>query len=198
MFTPESERYSDRDELSLEIKRQVFHLFLILLWCVPINYFPYQLTLLIFSTVIAVNLLVVYRYEPLAGLFHRFIVELEREKNLSRPGIQALYANLGIFLSYILFGKLSLLGVVILAVGDSFSTLIGKVFGRHELFFNPEKTWEGTLSFFLSVYIVLLLWVGFEKALLFSCIASIVEAMRLKVDDNFLVPVIVTSLAYLM
>jgi len=197
MFTQGSKRYSDRGELSLEVKRQLFHLILILLWCVPIAYFPEPITLGIFGLVITLNLAVVFRYEPAARLFKTLISQLERRKNLDKPGIQALYANLGIFLTYLLFGELSLVGVVVLAVGDSFSTLFGKLYGRRRLFFNGSKTWEGSFAFFASVYVVLSLYLDTTTALLISTLSSILEAFRLPIDDNFVIPVFVSALYYL-
>lgn len=198
MFTQGSKRYSGRGELSLEVRRQLFHLFLILLWCVPIAYFPEPLTIGLFVLVVVLNVSVVFRYEPLARLFRPLIESLERSKNLEEPGIQALYANLGIFLSYLLFGELSLVGVVVLAVGDSFSTLVGKLIGERRLFFNASKMWEGSLAFFLSVYVVLVFYLDYHLALLLSVFSSLLEAAKLPLDDNFLLPVAVSSLYYLV
>ncbi|WP_457601433.1 diacylglycerol/polyprenol kinase family protein [Hydrogenivirga sp.] len=191
-------RSSGRDDLTLELRRQLFHLFLISIWVAPIHFLPRCVTLLLFAGVIALNLLVVYRYEPAARLFSLLIEKLERKGNLERPGVQALYANLGILLSFLLFGKLSVVGVVVLAVGDSVSTLVGKFLGRRKLFFNPEKSWEGTLSFFVSVYGVLTLWLGFEEALIVALFSSLTEALRQPLDDNLSVPLVASALIYLV
>jgi len=112
-------RKCSESSLQLELRRQIFHLVLISLWGIPVLFFPFPLTLMVFSAVLAVNLFVVLRVPFFLKLFNKLIELLEREKNLRFPGIQSLYANLGIFLAYLLFGKLSITGVAVLAVGDS-------------------------------------------------------------------------------
>lgn len=140
----------------------------------------------------------VFRIEPIYGLFRLLIYNLEREKNLERPGIQALYANLGIFVSFLLFGKLSLFGVLVLSVGDSLSTLIGKLFGKSEIFFNTSKSWEGSLAFFLGSFLVLSLITDLRTALMVSALCALLEAMDTKLDDNLLIPIFASLLVYLV
>ncbi len=198
MSTRGSERYSENEDLWLELKRQTFHLILISLWVLPIHLFPRNVTFLTFVLVLGLNLLVLFRVKPFYGAFLFLIVHLERKKNLDRPGIQALYANLGIFTSYLLFGELSTIGVLVLAVGDSLSTLVGKLLGKTPIFFNPNKSWEGTLSFFLGTFPVLCLLSDPRGALTVSVLSALTEALPLTVDDNLTLPVTATFLAYLV
>jgi dolichol kinase len=198
MFTQGSERCSGKDSTALEVRRQLFHLFLILLWCVPVYYFPLEFNLLLFVLVIVVNFIVVVKFGPFLRLFSPLIAYLERKENLEKPGIQALYANLGIFISYILFGKLSIAGIVVLSVGDSLSTLAGKLAGKHSLFFNREKTWEGTLAFFLTTYSVLIPFLDVREALLLSSAGSLLESVPAPLDDNLTLPITVSALLYLV
>jgi len=198
MYTQESKRYSGTEDLILEVKRQIFHLLLISLWLVPILLFPYPLTLLTFLLILGLNLAVVFKIRPFHNLFSFLIEHLERERNIERPGIQAFYANLGIFISFLLFGKMSMFGVVVLSVGDSMSTLIGRLFGKHRIFFNPSKSWEGTLAFFLGSFVALSFITDHKTALLLSSVTALLEAMDLKLDDNLLIPLFVSSLAYIV
>jgi len=197
MFTHASRRCSGSD-LSLEVKRQIFHLVLISLWAVPIYYFPFWVNLLIFSVVLVVNLLVVLKVHPFHTLFGFLIEQLERERNREHPGIQSLYANLGILTAYLLFGKLALVGVFTLAVGDSVSTLAGKLTGRHPLFYNRRKTWEGCGAFFLSTFAVLSPFLGVSAALLIASLSALLESVDHGIDDNLLIPVTATAVAYLL
>ena len=197
MFTPASRRCSE-DSLRLEIRRQIFHLTLISLWVVPVYLFPFRVNLLIFGIVILVNLLVVLRVSPFYDLFSFLIDLLERKKNLRFPGIQSLYANLGIMTAYLLFEKLAVVGIVTLAVGDSLSTLAGKAVGRHPLFYNGEKTWEGCVAFFLSSFAVLSFLTDIRSALLVASLSALLESVRFPLDDNFLIPVSATALVYLL
>ena len=136
--------------------------------------------------------------DPFYGLFSLLIEHLERDKNLDRPGIQALYANVGVFLSFLIFGKLSLFGVLVLSVGDSLSTFVGKLLGKNKIFFNPSKSWEGTLTFFLGSFLILSLITDYRTALLVSSLSALLEALDTKVDDNLLLPVFSSALVYLV
>ncbi len=198
MYTPGSGRSSEAEGIALEIKRQAFHLILISLWLIPILLFPYTLALLTFLVVLILNLTVVLRVEPFYRLFSLLIEHLEREKNMERPGIQALYANVGVFLSFLIFGKLSLFGVLVLSVGDSLSTFVGRLFGRNRIFFNPSKSWEGTLAFFLGSFLILSLITDYRTALLVSSLSALLEALDTKIDDNLLLPVFSSALVYLV
>ncbi len=198
MCIQESEKCLGNKDLSLEIKRQIFHLLFITLWCIPIYLFPLKLSVVVFLFIISLNILVILKVRPVYNFFHFLIVHLERKKNLEVPGIQALYANLGIFLSYILFGKLSVIGVLVLSVGDSFSTLVGKVFGKNRVFFSHDKSWEGTFTFFLSTFLVLLFFLPTEEALLVSSFSALFEAASIRIDDNLTIPLFATTLAYLV
>ncbi len=198
MSTQGSERYSESEGITLEVKRQLFHLLLIALWSIPIIFFPLGFTLLLFLVVLILNLLVVLRVDPFQRVFSILILHLERKVNIRKPGIQALYANLGIFLSYVLFGKAALIGVVVLSVGDSVSTLMGKIFGTHRIFFNIAKTWEGTMFFFLATFLTLLFFLSLEEALLVAIFGALLEASDIKFDDNFTIPLFSTALSYLV
>jgi len=171
----------------LETRRKVFHLFALLLWLLPLNYLPSIITLLVFALVIGLNLLTVLGVgkERLA-FYYRLVYKLEREKNYSRPGIQALWANLGIFMVFMLFGKEpAIVSVVVLAVGDAFASMVGMRYGRTRM---GSKSLEGNIAFFLSTFLVLLPFLGLWKAFLICIFSAVVEALPISVDDNFSVP----------
>lgn len=194
-----SGRYSGSEDVILEIKRQLFHLFAILLWLIPILYFPTWLTLILFLAVISVNLAVVLRIEPFFKFFGFFIDHLEREKNRNNPSLQAFYANIGILVSFLIFGKLAVVGVIVLAVGDSFSTFVGKIWGKNNLFYSEKKTVEGSLAFFISVYLVMLLvFKESREAVFVTSVSALLESFELNIDDNLLIPLVSTAVAYLM
>ncbi|MEJ5338472.1 MAG: diacylglycerol/polyprenol kinase family protein [Aquificaceae bacterium] len=171
----------------LETRRKVFHLFALLLWLVPLGFFPAWLSFLLFLGVLGVNLLTVMKaWKDRFRLYYQLVYRLEREKNLSKPGIQALWANLGIFLVFILFGREpAIVSVVVLAVGDAFASIVGIRYGRRRI---GERSLEGTLAFFLSSFLVLLPFVEMWKALVVSFLSAVVEALPVGIDDNFTVP----------
>ncbi len=161
MYTPELKRYSrESKDLYLELRRQAFHVIGLLFWIIPINLLPELLTLLLFVVVLSVNTAVVFKVEPFYRFFSIFIELFERERNINRPAVQALYANLGIFFSFLIFRELATVGIVVLAIGDAFSTLAGKLLGRNPIFWNSSKTYEGSIAFLLSTYFALLLFMS--------------------------------------
>ena len=182
----------------LELKRKLFHLFGVLSLAIPVYFFPYWLNLLLFLMAIAVNYLIVKRHPLLLKLFSLFIEHLERERNLSKPGIQSLYLLLGVFLSYLFFQKEAVYGIITLAVGDAFSGIVGYYLGKRKLPYNPKKTLEGSFAFFISSSIALSLVLKPTEALLISFISAIVESLPLKLDDNFTIPLISSLIAYLL
>ena len=182
----------------LELKRKLFHLFGVLSLVVPIYIFPYWLNIILFLTAIAVNFLIVKRNPFLLKVFGIFIKHLERERNLSKPGIQSLYLLFGVLLSYFLFEKEAVYGIVTLAVGDAFSGIVGYYLGKRKLPYNPQKTLEGTLAFFISSFVALSFITRVYEALVVSFISAIVESLPLKLDDNFTLPLISSFIAYLL
>ncbi len=181
----------------LEIRRKVFHLLTISLWLIPLLTLQRKVMLFLFLVVIALNLIVVFkvginRFKAL----YNFVFYLERERNIEKPSIQALWANVGIFLSFLLFGSLcASAGVVLLAVGDAFAGLVGMIMGRTRIF---GKSLEGFFAFFLSSFLALLLLLDVKRALIVSFFGAIVELLPLKLDDNFLVPLCGSLICFLL
>ncbi|MFB3895503.1 MAG: diacylglycerol/polyprenol kinase family protein [bacterium] len=86
----------------------------------------------------------------------------------------------------------------ILAVGDSFSNLIGRRFGTRKLYWNQSKSYAGLIGFILTSIIgcgFLLWWVKpdiqaytlVNLSILGSVICGILETLPVKIDDNILV-----------
>lgn len=182
----------------LEFKRKLFHLLAVLFLVVPIYLFPLWLNVILFNTALILNYLLVKRNPVILRIFSVFVKHLEREENLDRPGIQSLYLLLGVFLSYILFEKESVIGVITLAIGDAFSGLVGYYFGKNKLPYNPKKTLEGSLAFFLSSFLILSVFTYPFEALLVALVSAIVESLPLRLDDNFTIPLISSFIAYLI
>lgn len=90
-----------------------------------------------------------------------------------------------------------------LAFGDGFSALIGRALGRHRIWYNPGKSWEGTAAGFVAGFLgaaVFVLWyaghVGIQydpAAVLVVCLVGSLFAMLGEslpnLQDNVVVPV---------
>ncbi len=174
---------------NLEFNRKIFHIFAISLWIVPVMFFPEPLTIILFAIAIFFNFALTKRYnwKVLKPLY--FLAKhLERERNKNKPGIQGLWANVGIFLCFIIFGKeISVLAILILAVGDGLSGIVGYYTGKYKVY--GGKTLEGTLTFFISSFIITLLLYDIKTAIVVSTISTLTELFLDIPDDNFTVPI---------
>jgi dolichol kinase len=97
-------------------------------------------------------------------------------------------------------------GILVLALGDSMSTLAGKRLGRRKLPYNREKSVEGSLIgagyAFLGVLLYLAIFHGVEAghaaklALAAAAAGMFVESLPLRIDDNFLIPLASSAAVY--
>jgi dolichol kinase len=181
--------------MNVELRRKLFHVFSILLWLLPLFLLPKPLLLLLCLLVILLNLSLVFKLgkDRLKSIYD-LIYYFEREKNLEKPSIQALWLNLGIFLSFLFFPKeCSAVGVVITAVGDGFAGMVGYHFGKTKI---GNKSLEGALAFFVSTSLVLFPFLG-PKVFLVALAGMLVELFSKRFDDNFLLPLVGSLVACL-
>ena len=72
------------------------------------------------------------------------------------PGKGAITFFIGSLLALLFFGSninVASAAIIILALGDSFSTLVGRRFGRHKIFYSSEKSIEGTIGGFVPAFV---------------------------------------------
>lgn len=124
------------------------------------------------------------------------IKEYERLNELPLNGAVMFY--LGSFLVTVIFEPwIAIASIAVLALSDSISTLVGYYFGKHKLFINKKKSWEGSLAFFIMGFVVLLFFVDPFKALIVGLLVTIVEMLP-KINDNISVPLSTAILLSLM
>jgi dolichol kinase len=142
----------------------------------------------------------------LEGKLRKFVMKFDR-KDIPRPFIGPFWFYMGFFLAYFLFPlEIAIASCAILSVGDAMSTVIGKAFGKRE--YLPKKTVEGSLAFFFSSFLVLLLILPLRIALIGALVGTLVEPLpalrhfrrlskRDLLDDNLLIPLL-SGLAMLL
>jgi dolichol kinase len=130
------------------------------------------------------------RFRGLAAGFER--------KSAARPFAGAIWFYFSCGLAFLVFPlPVASAAGAVLAVGDSFSTLVGLKFGRRRVV--GRKTLEGVLAFFAISLPVSLFFVGMCPAFFGSLAATIAELIpdmkkleNLKkrgwMDDNLLIP----------
>lgn len=119
---------------------------------------------------------------------------MEREGEF--PGKGALFFVFSAFIAAIFFPPpIAAVSVAILAVLDSFSTIIGIRFGKHQIW--KKKTIEGFLGGVIITSVMLMLIAPPIYAVLISLVAGVVELVS-PVDDNLIIPWVVAILITLL
>ena len=137
------------------------------------------------------------KLEELEDSFHNLINSVEREStDITYMGAILFFLAIGI--SLVIFPlNIGILSVIVLSVGDSFSTLIGVHWGRHKTSVNPKKSWEGTIAGLVASFIVCLIYlsyingsitVNFIIAIIAASVGMFMEVMPFKINDNLLMP----------
>ncbi len=119
----------------------------------------------------------------------------------------AFYYFFGCLMSYILFGKYALIfGIIALGAGDAAATLAGRQFGKHKIFWNTNKSWEGFFAFILATFFACLLFLElvpsyalitpWKLAGLAAITGALVETIPI-LEDNATVPFVVSLVLWL-
>lgn len=123
------------------------------------------------------------------------------ERPDARPLAGAIYFYAGSLVAALAFEPhVAAVAIAVLALADAASTVVGHYLGKHKLPINPKKSWEGSVTFFLTALAVLMFFVSPVRALPVAFFTMAVEALP-KINDNVSIPVTVgcllTALTYL-
>lgn len=185
----------------LELRRKLVHFVFgnavfALIWLFPSS--PIYLVSLFLSLSLAVSWVCkTYRPEPLQNLLSKF--DRPDDLNSDFPAIGAAQFFAGSLLALLLFSKANAaLGILALAWGDSFSTIVGIYIGKWKYKLGPAiKTLEGSAACFLASLLPLVFFLSPEKAILAALVATIIEAFAF-LNDNLLIPVAVAAVLTLL
>jgi len=130
------------------------------------------------------------------GKFSRMLYKFERENTYFGSG--AIWLALGALLAMgFIFSRNFLIAVLAaIFIGDPLATIVGVKFGKHRIFYNREKSVEGSSAYFAAVLAVSYPFIGLY-ALPVALIAAFVESWGIKIDDNLMVPIILSILLFL-
>lgn len=184
-----------KNSYDFEIIRQALHIFVglslifILFMSTRIWLIHGQIyvTLLIFIGLqlflIMINDYILYKEKSVFNFLFR---TFERKKFI--PGYGAFWYGLGILFSFVFLTdyKQIIVTIIALAIGDAFSTLVGRK-GLIKNPINSNKTLEGSFAFFLTTSLFSFPFIG-PLAFLFGLFTAFCEALPLKIDDNFIIP----------
>ncbi len=184
-------------EFAFELRREFLHICmgLVIIWlaynCVHVEW-------LLFGILVAgliVSFLSLYFKIP---FIWQMLQIFERKHYLNTfPGKGVIFYLAGCLLVLKLFSlNIACASIMILAFGDSFPHLLGK------LIKNEEKEIESSIAGIIAATIAAHFFVGWILAFTGACIAMAVEFIEIKfgqdnVDDNFFVPLIAGTIIYL-
>ena len=102
--------------------------------------------------------------------------------------------------------RAALVGIVVLAVADPLAAVIGIRYGRHRLAHN--RSLEGSLAFFAATCMIAAFVLGWDAsapawrltwtAAAIAVVATICEALPLRIDDNLTIPLAVGFTAWIV
>ena len=84
-----------------------------------------------------------------------------------------------------------------LALGDGLATYVGKCCGNHKLPWNRNKTVEGSIGFVAGSACALLV-LPVPATIFAVVLATVVESLPIRLDDNITLPVVTSLLYYLI
>ncbi len=209
--TKKKTRKTSKDQISMsgEMARKVIHITSL---SIPIGYYylSYHTTLWILIPFTLFALFIDYGryYIPVIDkvvnkMFGSILREHERDskRKLLSGGS---YVLISACLCILIFPKIIAISAFsILIISDTSSALIGRRFGKHHFL---DKSLEGSIAFIVSACIVVViapkvdcLWQEYCIGFIAAIIGGIIEAMsvRLRVDDNFSVPISIGIIMWL-
>ncbi|MBW2989003.1 hypothetical protein KY358_01660, partial [Candidatus Woesearchaeota archaeon] len=191
------------ERIRLEIKRQPFHILLGLFLTVLIYHDLLKLSFLL-SAIIVVMIGSAYVKKKKPKRLLNLLSFVEREEDLKGfPGKGLIAYLIGAFLALALFEKdVALAAIMILALGDSFSRLIGP-FGRVRYPFNNTKFIEGVVAGMIAASLGAMLFVGPLEAVSASFFAMLLEGFelktfRVKINDNITIPLVAGAVIWVV
>lgn len=131
------------------------------------------------------------------GIIKKMLSLFERDHHMENfPGRGILFYTIGAYLCFIFFEtSIAYAGILILSVGDAFTNIIGRNFGKIKTKFNPNKYIEGTIvGVLVTIPIAFYFVPNLFAAISAASVAMILELPHLKIlgleiDDNLLIPI---------
>jgi phytol kinase len=193
-----------------ELARKFVHLLSVLILIIYIfasDIFNVKIALMILVFILIVSLEFEYfRIEvgnkiPILGRVWKYV---RRDKEKGKIGGDVFFIVGAILVLAIFDLRIAIVAMLMTTFGDAAAALIGKKYGKHWLKHLKERAWEGILAeFFVDVFIGIMVffWGFWSNPALFynwqlwvvvgvmSFVATAVETLIYKMDDNLVIPV---------
>jgi len=183
-----------KDDLNLnaELKRKTIHIICSIL---PILYYFFlereQIVLLsgIITILFLIGEFVRYNFKTGASLFEKVFFPLLRKGEKTYQLTGATYLFLSATVTFFIFDKIyAIAAVLILTVADSLAAIVGRSFGKINISY---KTLEGSVTFFLTSFIIINIFVpiGCIKAFGVGVILTAIESQVFAINDNIIISI---------
>lgn len=185
--------------MDLETKRQLIHasgatVALYVRWSYNAFGFTAPLATLALAVVFLYLAAEGYKRKLRLPIVSDIIDAAERAEAIEKsPAGGALFFLTGSLFSLLLFSSninIVCASILILAFGDSASTLAGRKFGRRKIFYNPAKSWEGSIGGFAFAFLGAATQITLPIAFIGALAGMLAESLPIKLNDNILVPVL--------
>ncbi len=171
-----------------EVLRQGIHLLFGLFLAALLLVYGRESLLVFLSLALAFAIIASYLKKNGFSHFHldKILHLAQRRKETNTPLVGPMFYLLGVLATTIFFTdtKIILGGILVLAAGDAFSTLIGKKLGKTLL--TKRHTLEGTIGGTLAAFAALFLVFAPLTAFLAALAGMLSELLSL--EDNFTIP----------
>lgn len=177
--------------MNKEISRQLIHASGIFILIMGLFLKIDVLILLCIIMVVTVEMLFVLDKHIHIPLFSNILSVCKRSED--EKGF--IYFFLGIIATLLIFSfnlSIAYAAIIMLLIGDSVSTLVGKRFGNHKLPYNKLKSFEGTIAFFIVSFVCSLIILPPAPAFVGSLAGALTEAYS-PIDDNIPIPIIAAT-----
>jgi phytol kinase len=179
-----------RRELSIELTRKSIHLLIAFVPLIASISRSFAVTLLL-SGCTAYALFETLRFNGIkVPIVSELTARAARLRDAGKFVRGPITLGLGALLSLILFGEsAAAIAIYVLAFGDGFSSLVGKLYGRMKLPFTRGKSLAGSLTCFLVSFLSSFLVSGLTlPSLAVAFVSTLAEAIPAKDWDNILLP----------
>ena len=182
-------------DLQAELRRKLAH-FLGLSWVIVSYYVSITQTILLLGIFLIVVLVhaAFHKYLvkiPLLGHLAGFLHSLSRHEERQAKIYYGAVYFFGSLIA-VLYATQSLPifrgAAVVLIIGDAFSAIIGKAFGKTELPYNPFKSLEGSIAGFVAASIATVFVLPIPLAIFAALIGMFIESIPWDLNDNLTIP----------
>lgn len=179
-----------------ELIRKLIHLFTGLMpLLLSIAYVPVIIAL--FVVLVFYIIAEILRSKGKRVILFSSITEIAARKRDSNFVLGPVTLALGVLITSIFFDeKSAAIGIYALAFGDGLASLVGKIFGKHEIPFGKGKTFEGSSMCFIAIFLSTFC-VTQDPAISFIIAISgtCIEVLPLKDFDNLFIPIVLALIS---